>query len=287
MSFKPESTQQPTISQNSVRPDSSQQHDSRQMSFRPDTMQHRDDGDGGQKRFMPETTQRNDNGQMSFKPDTAIQNATGQTSFSSSNAQSVGSAGEVRGSPESLQLQTSFGSGGPATSSTSSTSFGPMGGMSGIGGMGGMGAMGGMGCMGALGGIGMDGMGMMGGGMVGMGGCGGSNEAVFRAALCSGGAGQPSSQLMILLPAILVHQSLVPHGHLADIAQKCQVRVDLGADVSPGMLQVTLSGPVTANSMAAYFLQERSMMYGGCTGGKPALEQGGRSAGDVPLNFLK
>merc|ERR1712217_635841 len=128
--------------------------------------------------------------------------------------------------------------------------------------------------MGGLGGMGIDtmgGPGMM-GGLMGMAAGGCFNEPVFRAALSSGGPGQPTAQLMLVLPERLVRQSLVPHGHLTEIADKCQIHVDLGAEVSAGMLQVTLSGSVAANSMAAYLLQERSMQYGGC-GGKPAVEQ--------------
>uniref|UniRef100_A0A7S2G9V2 Uncharacterized protein n=1 Tax=Alexandrium andersonii TaxID=327968 RepID=A0A7S2G9V2_9DINO len=137
--------------------------------------------------------------------------------------------------------------------------MGMMGGMGGMGPMGGMGlGMGGMGPMGAMGGMGGMGMGMFGMGM-GMGG----SEVAFRMLLMSSSIGQAPGQLLLLLPAELLQKALVPHGHLADIAQKCQIRIDLGAEVSPNLLQVSLSGPVAANAMAAYFIQERMVQYGG------------------------
>merc|ERR1712176_696227 len=93
---------------------------------------------------------------------------------------------------------------------------------------------------------------------LGMTASGGYNEPVFRAALSSAGPGQPTAQLMLVLSERLVHQSLIPYGHLAEIAEKCQIRVDLGAEVSAGMLQINLSGSIAANSMAAYMLQDRA-----------------------------
>merc|ERR550534_2796024 len=101
-------------------------------------------------------------------------------------------------------------------------------------------------------------MGMMGGV--------GANEAMFRAALSSGIHGG-QSQLLVLLPAELVQRVLIPRGHLAEIAQRCQVRIDLGADVPPNLRQVSLGGSVVANAMAALFLQERALQFGAASGG--------------------
>merc|ERR1712003_589878 len=122
---------------------------------------------------------------------------------------------------------------------------------------------------GSAGGMGMMcGSSMNGGlGMMGMGGATGPNEAMFRTALMSSMVGQAGSQLQLLLPSELLQQSLVPHEHLSDIARTCQIRVDLGADVQPNMRQVSLTGSVAANAMAAYFLQERAMQYGTNCGG--------------------
>merc|ERR1712060_620567 len=104
----------------------------------------------------------------------------------------------------------------------------------------------------------------MGGGMCGgmCGGMGGS-EAMFRAALQGNMGGTVMSQLSLLLPAELLSKSLVPHGHMAEIAQRCGIRIDLGDKVPPDMCQVGFTGSVVANAMAAYFLQERALQYMG------------------------
>merc|ERR1719361_2346163 len=119
-----------------------------------------------------------------------------------------------------------------------------------MGGMGGM--MGNMGNMGPT--SGMDfmhgGMGMLSNNMMGMG-----NEAMFRAALQSSMQGQSNAQLLILLPVDLLQQILVPQGHLAEIAQKCGIRIDLGMELPNNMCQVAFTGPIASNAMAAYFLQ--------------------------------
>jgi len=146
-----------------------------------------------------------------------------------------------------------FASNGSAASSTSfspSMGFGQMG-MGGMGGgMMGMGGMGMPGCMDPMGGLGM------------MGGMPGGNEAMFKAALQSSLVAGSSSQLHLLLPNRLLQQALVPQGHLAEIANKCQIRIDLGQEVQPDLRQVTLCGGVAANSVAAYFLQERALQHG-------------------------
>merc|ERR1719316_2081767 len=104
--------------------------------------------------------------------------------------------------------------------------------------------------------------------MAGMGGAGmaAHNPMAFEAALQGSMLGQHQAQLALLLPAELLQQALIPHGHLAEIAQKCNINIDLGAELS-SMRQVSLTGTVAANAMAAYFLQERSLQY---MGGKMA-----------------
>merc|ERR1719424_1399854 len=105
-------------------------------------------------------------------------------------------------------------------------------------------------------------MGMMGmGGMGGM-GMGAMGPMAFQAVLQQSMLGQHQAQLLLLLPVDLVQQALIPHGHLAEIAQTCNIGIDLGDELS-GMRQVSLTGTVAANAMAAYFLQERSLQYTG------------------------
>merc|ERR1712146_34829 len=106
--------------------------------------------------------------------------------------------------------------------------------------------------------MGMGGMmpGMMGAG--GMGGMGMSNEAQFMQQLGMGQ--QPQAQLQILLPTPVLQQFLIPRGIMAEICQKCNVRMDLGAEVPPNQRQVCISGTIVANSMAVLLIQERSAM---------------------------
>merc|ERR1719221_2052651 len=125
--------------------------------------------------------------------------------------------------------------------------------------MGLMGPMRAMDSVGAMGGM-FGGYGMMGQGV-------GSSEVMFREALQLTIAGQCTSQMSLLLQAELLFKALVPYGHLADIAQKCGIRIDLGAEIPPDTCQVVFTGSVVANAMAAYFLQERALQ---CTGGAPA-----------------
>jgi len=112
----------------------------------------------------------------------------------------------------------------------------------------------GMGGMGNMGGMGMGGMmpGMMGG--MGM-----SNEAQFMQQLGMGQ--QPQAQLQILLPSTLLQQFLIPRGIMAEICQKCNVRMDLGAEVPQNQRQICISGTIVANSMAVLLLQERSALF--------------------------
>lgn len=131
----------------------------------------------------------------------------------------------------------------------------------------GMGPMGG--CMGfhPMGGMGGGPMGFAGPGCMGMG-----SDALFKMMLQGSVLGQASSEMMLLLPNDLLHLCLIPQGHLAEIAHRCEVRIDLRADVTPSQRQVALTGTVVANSMAAYFLQERAFQHfcknaaSGCSG---------------------
>merc|ERR1711865_13123 len=107
--------------------------------------------------------------------------------------------------------------------------------------------------------MGMMGMAGMSGGM-GMGGA--TGQMAFQTVLQQSILGQHPAQLAVLLPQDLLQQSLIPHGHLAAIAQTCNINMELGGEHS-GMRQVTLTGSVIANAMAAYFLQERSQQYMG------------------------
>merc|ERR1712070_986843 len=101
-------------------------------------------------------------------------------------------------------------------------------------------------------------------GMGSMGGMGMSSETSLMMAFHGNAVMQgPHSQLLLLLPVGLLEQALVPRGHLQEIAQRCQIRIDLGAEVPPKMRQVAFTGPVVANTLAAYFLQERASLYGG------------------------
>merc|ERR1711920_99865 len=102
-------------------------------------------------------------------------------------------------------------------------------------------------------------MGDMAAGMPPMADGAGPSEAMFKAALKSVGGGQ--SQMLLLLSAELLQKALIHFGHLAEIAEKCQVRIDLGAELPPGFRQVSFSGSAVANAMAAYFIQERTLQY--------------------------
>eukprot|EP00971_Amphidinium_carterae_P026691 526496-Amphidinium_carterae.2 len=98
------------------------------------------------------------------------------------------------------------------------------------------------------------------GGPLGGFGAAGMNETLMRAAFQEG-IGNLTGQLLLLLPAKLLHQTLIPHGHLGEIANACGIRIELGAEHPPNQ-QVALAGGVVANAMAAYFLQERMLQFG-------------------------
>lgn len=223
-----------------------------------------------QKSFIPGTRQESTTGpnmQMSFSPAPAngLGQTGGKTRFSTDG-------GQQEGTSMSISCKPTSGQGAPAA--TNMSSFSPhtvgMGGMN----MGG-GSLGGLGGMGSMGGIGgMGGMGMNSGGMGGMGGFGNGlggglggygSEMVFNTALQQlTMVGPSNSQMSFVMPASLIHQSLVPQGHLADIAQKCSVRIDLGEEVKPSMLVINFTGTVASNAMAAYLLQDRMLQ---CSGG--------------------
>merc|ERR1712204_151540 len=84
------------------------------------------------------------------------------------------------------------------------------------------------------------------------------------------------------VPAELLQKALVPHGHLGDIAQRCNVRIDLGVEVMPCLQQVSITGSIACNTVAAYFLQERAAQYGTHAGVGAA--QG--AAGNAPAAAL-
>merc|ERR1711924_438886 len=122
-------------------------------------------------------------------------------------------------------------------------------------------------------GMGMGGMGGMGGGMGSMGimpflGMGmmnsipGGNEALFKQALQNSMTAGMSSQHHVLVPNNVLQQALIPKGYLSEIANRCQIRIELGQDVQPNLRQLTFCGGVAANAVAVYFLQERLLQLG-------------------------
>ena len=83
------------------------------------------------------------------------------------------------------------------------------------------------------------------------------NEVWLRGLLLSSSSlAQASSQMHILLPERLVQHALIPHGHLTEIAHKCNVRIDVGPEVLPIHRAIHLIGTVISNTFAAYCLQE-------------------------------
>ncbi|OLP91072.1 Peptidyl-prolyl cis-trans isomerase D [Symbiodinium microadriaticum] len=179
---------------------------------------------------------------MSFSPDGP---AAGGPSAPSNGAGAKTSFGPDAGGKMSFGPDGGSAAGGPMTFSPSASSAGTGGGTS-IDGRGPAFA-------GPLG-IGVMGMGMGFDGLAGMGSLG--SEMMFRAALQGGMIAGSTSQLHLLLPTSLLQESLIPKGQLTEIAQRCQVRIELGQEVPPDLRQVTLRGGLAANSVAAYFLQE-------------------------------
>jgi len=250
MSFRPDPA--PAASgQTSFSPNAPQQSGGGgfQSSFAPDNGSSKSCGSGGMS-FSPNGPQHGGSGmQNSFAP----MGMSGGMSFSPDGPQQHDQQQQQQQQQQQSTVGTSFAPSYPNTPASSSamTSFTPSN-MGMTGGFGGM--MGGM--MG--GGMDMMGMGMM-GGM-------GASDAMFRQALAMGGGGS-QTQLHLLLPQDMIQRALIPNGHLADIAARCQIRIDLGADMPPNLRQVTLHGSVAANSMAAYFLQQTCLQLSSGMGG--------------------
>jgi len=184
---------------------------------------------------------------MSFSSDAPLQSQSGGMPMSPSVSVTMNDSGS------GLAQQSASFSPKHIDNSGGMNSMGCAPGMNSMGGMGGMAGMGTMGSMTSLGSMNS-----------GMGGLSGS-EMMFAAALRSmnGMTNQfgPQSQLVLLLPAELIQRALIPQGHIAEIAQRCGIRVDLGGEVHPDLLQVGLTGSIVANAMASYFLQERVQQY--------------------------
>merc|ERR1712194_912911 len=53
---------------------------------------------------------------------------------------------------------------------------------------------------------------------------------------------QAHSQLHLLLPEVCMVQELVASGRMADVARKCNVRIELGTDVIQAQRHVILTG---------------------------------------------
>ena len=83
-------------------------------------------------------------------------------------------------------------------------------------------------------------------------------------------SGINSAELTILLPSELLHNVLVPRGIMSEVAQRRLLsprmalrgrsgsRIDVGAEGPARMLQVTLTGQMVGNAMAALLLQEQA-----------------------------
>ncbi|CAE7272132.1 Nova1 [Symbiodinium sp. CCMP2592] len=86
----------------------------------------------------------------------------------------------------------------------------------------------------------------------------GSEEA-FMAALQASGIN--NAQLTILLNKDVVFNVLAPRGLMSEVAQRSGSRIDVGDEGPAGMLQVTLSGEMVGNAMAALLLQEKAIQF--------------------------
>merc|ERR1712039_225679 len=89
----------------------------------------------------------------------------------------------------------------------------------------------------------------------------GMNERMFLSALQSSGIN--NAQLTLLIPINLIQNILVPRGFMAEIAQRSGAKIDLGTEGPAGMRQVTVSGTMIANSLAALYLQEKVIQFQG------------------------
>jgi len=73
----------------------------------------------------------------------------------------------------------------------------------------------------------------------------------------SSSMGHLRGTLSVLLASDVLFSTLVPGGHMQDLAQKCQVHIDIISDASipSSMRQVVLTGSLANNAAAAYWLQ--------------------------------
>lgn len=76
--------------------------------------------------------------------------------------------------------------------------------------------------------------------------------------------GNTRSRLEILISSRLLLQSLVPSGHLQDVAKRCQVHIEIADELEspPGTRCVVLVGTVAGNAAAAYWLQVGAVRWG-------------------------
>lgn len=87
-----------------------------------------------------------------------------------------------------------------------------------------------------------------------------SLDAGMAYACGHGHAASACSRLHLLVPRRAVEGVLVPRGHLAEIAQRCCVQIDLeGSARDLDATILTLTGSVAANALAALHLQWRVM----------------------------
>ena len=76
-------------------------------------------------------------------------------------------------------------------------------------------------------------------------------------------ADSPRSELHLLLPTHIVKGPLMAHGQLADIADGCNVEVQICAEVSHGKLQVIVKGSLCSIAMATVAFQT-SIAFASC-----------------------
>eukprot|EP00928_Gymnodinium_smaydae_P002503 TRINITY_DN1089_c0_g1_i1.p1 TRINITY_DN1089_c0_g1~~TRINITY_DN1089_c0_g1_i1.p1 ORF type:complete len:741 (+),score=154.81 TRINITY_DN1089_c0_g1_i1:199-2421(+) len=85
------------------------------------------------------------------------------------------------------------------------------------------------------------------------------HQLLANSTMCGGAL----SRLMLLLPRRLTRQHLIPRGRLQEVAQRCGVRIDLHSEVEPDGIEVSITGTVLANTVAAYGLQACCLPGGG------------------------
>eukprot|EP00928_Gymnodinium_smaydae_P028480 TRINITY_DN21710_c0_g1_i1.p1 TRINITY_DN21710_c0_g1~~TRINITY_DN21710_c0_g1_i1.p1 ORF type:complete len:286 (-),score=20.06 TRINITY_DN21710_c0_g1_i1:85-942(-) len=86
---------------------------------------------------------------------------------------------------------------------------------------------------------------------------------LYRLLVSSSVISQAQSQMRLILPDDLIQKALVASGHMAAIAHKCNIRIDLDSEVLPSQRMVILTGTVLSNSIAAYLMQEGLFRYSG------------------------